>query len=55
MARISASSGIVRWSGINQPFRAGRDYSSFGPFEFEAREYFAILARLAPVWDEALP
>lgn len=54
LARIAATEDQVRWSDFEQPFRADRDYSAFGPFVFDRQDYDRALAMLSEVWDEAV-
>lgn len=39
VAVVDQESDLVRWSGFEQPHRGGRDYSDFGPFVFDRRDY----------------
>jgi hypothetical protein len=42
-ARVSVVGERVVWSDFSQPHRAQRDYSSFGPFEFDRAQYDAAV------------
>jgi hypothetical protein len=42
-ARIAVTNATVVWSGFSQPYRAQRDYASFGPFEFDRAQYDAAV------------
>ena len=35
-----------RWEGFRQPHRPNRDYSAFGPFDFEHQQYEHEIERL---------
>lgn len=50
-ARVTVADSEVAWSEFEQPHRPARDYSEFGPFEFDLGEYRAALelADSAPV------
>jgi hypothetical protein len=39
MASVVATERGYRWEGFRQPHRPNRDYSAFGPFEFERQQY----------------
>lgn len=39
MASVVPTEDGYRWEGFRQPHRPSRDYSAFGPFEFERRQY----------------
>jgi hypothetical protein len=41
----------VTWTEFEQPYRPGRDYTSFGPFVFSRTDYEAAIADLAGVWS----
>lgn len=43
---ITVDGDRVTWSQFEQPYRQERDYSAFGPFEFERRQYEEALAAL---------
>jgi hypothetical protein len=43
---ITVDGDRVTWSQFEQPYRHERDYSAFGPFEFERRQYEEALAAL---------
>lgn len=44
-ASVAPNRDIVRWSAFKQPHRPGRDYSTFGPFEFDRVAYFREVNR----------
>jgi hypothetical protein len=46
-ARVTIDATTVTWESFRQPFRPERDYSDFGPFTFDRREYEAAIAELA--------
>jgi hypothetical protein len=46
-ARVVIDEETVTWNSFRQPFRPQRDYSDFGPFTFDRREYEAAIAELA--------
>ncbi|MEU8138297.1 hypothetical protein [Streptodolium elevatio] len=46
MARITVTSDLVIWDSFKQPHRKTRDYTTFGPFRFELRQYGAALDAL---------
>lgn len=46
LATVTVGDDRVTWSGFSQPHRTGRDYSEFGPFEFDRQEYDTALADL---------
>jgi hypothetical protein len=46
-ARVMVEADIVTWKLFRQPFRPERDYSGFGPFVFDRREYEAAIQELA--------
>ncbi|MQY10055.1 hypothetical protein SRB5_01590 [Streptomyces sp. RB5] len=39
MVDITVTPGHVTWHSFEQPYRRERDYSGFGPFRFERRQY----------------
>jgi hypothetical protein len=43
VAAVEQETELVRWSSFEHPHRGGRDYSSFGPFVFDRREYGAAI------------
>jgi hypothetical protein len=43
---VSVDDDSVTWSEFEQPHRRGRDYTGFGPFEFEREQYEAALEGL---------
>ncbi|MEU6663036.1 hypothetical protein [Streptomyces sp. NPDC046821] len=52
MARISTTADLVIWDSFEQPHRETRDYTAFGPFQFERHQYddalLALTAAIAP-------
>jgi hypothetical protein len=42
-AQVTVNDSSVVWSGFNQPHRTKRDYSRFGPFEFDRAQYDAAV------------
>lgn len=47
MARITVRAGLVIWDSFEQPYSKARDYTAFGPFQFDRRQYGAALLSLA--------
>lgn len=47
MAQITVTDDDVVWDSFEQPYRRSRDYSRFGPFCFERRQYEAALQALS--------
>ncbi|MFI6688075.1 hypothetical protein [Streptomyces sp. NPDC050485] len=48
MARITVTADLVIWDCFEQPHRTTRDYTEFGPFKFDRRQYDAALQALTP-------
>jgi hypothetical protein len=46
MARIKTEGEFVMWDSFEQPHRKERDYSGFGPFVFDAKQYREAVAAL---------
>ena len=46
-ACVAINDNTIAWHSFRQPFRPERDYSDFGPFVFDRREYEAAVAELA--------
>jgi hypothetical protein len=46
LARIVVAEDSVTWTDFQQPYHKERDYSGFGPFSFELRQYKSGLAQL---------
>ena len=46
-ARVTVDDNAITWHSFGQPFRPERDYSDFGPFTFDRREYEAAVTKLA--------
>jgi hypothetical protein len=47
--RVVVQDGLVTWQGFVQPFRRGRDYSTFGPFVFQQGRYERAVREAAAV------
>jgi hypothetical protein len=45
-AAVTVEGDSVVWSDFEQPHRSDRDYTGFGPFEFEREQYEAAVERL---------
>ncbi|MEV6608890.1 hypothetical protein [Kutzneria sp. NPDC051319] len=43
MARVTVTDDVVIWDCFEQPHRTTRDYTGFGPFRFDRRQYDAAL------------
>ncbi|WP_030019487.1 hypothetical protein [Streptomyces monomycini] len=39
MARIAVTGEFVIWDSFEQPYRPERDYTAFGPFQFDRKQY----------------
>ncbi len=48
-ALVGVHGDVVEWSDFEQPHRANRDYSAFGPFVFDASQYRRAVERLMAV------
>ncbi|MEU9030674.1 hypothetical protein AB0D46_24760 [Streptomyces sp. NPDC048383] len=46
MVRITAMADLVTWDLFEQPHRKERDYTAFGPFQFDRRQYDDALRAL---------
>ena len=46
VCRVNQSGGKIVWDSLQQPHRSKRDYSQFGPFEFEEPQCREALAEL---------
>jgi hypothetical protein len=44
-ARVAVTDTTVVWSGFSQPYRKERDYSPFGPYQFDRAQYDAAVSR----------
>ncbi|MFF9135684.1 hypothetical protein ACF1AY_35015 [Streptomyces sp. NPDC014776] len=49
MARITAPPKLVTWDSFEQPYRKARDYTGFGPFQFDRHQYDDALRALSAV------
>lgn len=49
MARITATADLVIWDSFEQPHRKTREYTAFGPFQFERGQYDDALLALSAV------
>ena len=49
--RVDSNQKTVEWTDFSQPFRESRDYSGFGPFLFEKRQYENALRQLLTTLD----
>lgn len=55
MASVVATECGYRWEGFRQPHRPNRDYSTFGPLEFERTQYEKEIEGLAAAAKCTLP
>ena len=55
LATVELTEATVTWQDFEQPYRKSRDYSGFGPFEFDRHEYLSALVLIADQWDAASP
>ncbi|WP_232247975.1 hypothetical protein [Streptacidiphilus rugosus] len=49
MAHITATPELVTWDSFEQPYRTARDYTGFGPFQFDRHQYDDALRALSAV------
>ncbi|MFJ5610619.1 hypothetical protein ACIQCJ_14675 [Streptomyces sp. NPDC093221] len=49
MARITSTPELVTWDSFEQPHRKTRDYTGFGPFQFDRHQYDDDLRALRAV------
>jgi hypothetical protein len=54
-ARVIPGAGSVVWDSFQQPHRPERDYSHFGPFVFNARQYRQAVADLQVEFSARVP
>ena len=54
MASVVTTERGYRWEAFRQPHRPNRDYSAFGPFEFERRQYEDEVDSLAQKTQKSL-
>jgi hypothetical protein len=47
MARITVTADFVVWDSFEQPHRTTRDYTAFGPFQFDRHQYDDALRALS--------
>jgi hypothetical protein len=47
MAHITVTTGLVIWDSFEQPHRTTRDYTGFGPFQFDRHQYDEALRDLS--------
>ncbi|MEU2869775.1 hypothetical protein ABZ769_11280 [Streptomyces olivoreticuli] len=47
MARITVTANLVIWDCFEQPYRTKRDYTAFGPFQFDLHQYDDALRALS--------
>lgn len=48
VAEVVVDDGTIIWQSFEQPHRRDRDYSAFGPFDFDRLDYQRAVAALAP-------
>jgi hypothetical protein len=53
VCRVTVDDRHVTWQGYEQPYRPGRDYSTFGPFVFDRAQYREALTLLVGRLAEA--
>ncbi len=46
VCRLTTGDSEITWHNFEQPYRPARDYSSFGPFVFELKQYKEALRSL---------
>ncbi|MEU7597086.1 hypothetical protein AB0B79_29265 [Streptomyces sp. NPDC039022] len=47
MARVTVTADLVTWGGFEQPYRMERNYTAFGPLQFDRRQYDNALRALS--------
>jgi len=47
IGQIMKTGNTIVWNAFKQPHRPNRDYSSFGPFTFDAEQYKSTVAEIA--------
>jgi hypothetical protein len=55
MARITVTGDLVVWDSFEQPHRMTRNYTAFGPFQFDRRQYDDALRALTEAISSAGP
>ena len=51
MARITVADDLVTWDAFEQPHRPARDYTAFGPFQFDRHQYDDAVRELSATVD----
>ncbi len=51
MTRITATANLVIWDSFEQPHSRTRNYTAFGPFQFDRHHYEDALRALSAVMD----
>ncbi|OKI06200.1 hypothetical protein A6A06_37480 [Streptomyces sp. CB02923] len=46
-ARITVTGDLVTWDSFEQPYRTKRDYTAFGPFQFDRNQYVDAVEALS--------
>jgi hypothetical protein len=55
MARITVTADLVVWDSFEQPHRTARNYTAFGPFQFDCRQYDDAVRALTETISSAGP
>lgn len=53
MARITVTDDLVIWDAFEQPHRPARDYTAFGPFQFDRHHYDDAVRELSTAVNSA--